>query len=607
MVRIKLATVAFLLFLGISNNFGQDLEKARYFALSDRFDEAKEMLNKIIQSEPNNASAYFYLGQTIIREYLTDSLSNSLTDVCNDAKQAFETGLQKDSAFHLNLVGKGMLEQLCKNDTTAANAYFAKALTGFPKNKKKWTEVHGLIYSKIAFAQTLGKINRPSKTIDYNLSKAKEIAPTSFEIAMQAGEIYLDRKDGTNAIANFNKAAGIKGDSPLPLIKIGDLYLAAKNYDVARNNYDQAKDIDSTNAIVYKSYGELWNTANRYDLAKVNFRKYLQYSGNNISAKISYIISLFKTRDYDEAIEVIKEVQSVDNSRNFLNRVAGYSYFDKKSPAFDETVKYMEKFLQNAKPTSITGRDYSYYGRALIRLKTDSATTAKGIQMLEKSNEMTPDDRLVAEMASAYYSINDYEGAIRLYTQKINSGSTTPNDLIHLGRAYMQIKDFVKAGETFDKAIAADPNNMDALTKSAVAYAYQDPDSKMGLAKPKYEQVIQLGNTDPKKYSRELFDAYKFMGSYYLYGENKSNAGQSEEYYKKIITLDPGNKEWLKTAYSGLAALYTNIALPSKSIEKWELAKRMYEELRKVDPGNTTAPSAIINIQKQINVLKLGL
>lgn len=605
MVRIKLATVAFLLFLGISNIFGQDLEKARYFALSDRFDEAKELLNKVIQSEPNNASAYFYLGQTIIREYLTDSLSNSLTDVCNDAKQVFETGLQKDSTFHLNLVGKGMLEQLCKNDTTAANAYFAKALTGFPKNKKKWTEVNALIYSKIAFAQTLGKVNRPSKTIDYYLSKAKEIAPNSFEVAMQAGEIYLDRKDGTNAIANFNKAAAIKPDSPLPLIKIGDLYLAAKNYDVARNNYDQAKDIDSTNAIVYKSYGELWNTASRYDLAKENFRKYLQFSGNNISAKISYIISLFKTRDYDEAIKVIKEVQAIDNSRNFLNRVAGYSNFDKKNPDFKESVNYLEKFFQNAKPSSITARDYSYYGRALIRLRADSATTAKGIQMLEKSNEMNPDDRLVAEMASAYYSIDDYEGAIRLYTQKINSGNSTPNDLIQLGRAYMQVKDFVKAGETFDKAVAADPNNMDALTKSAIAYAYQDPDSKMGLAKPKYEQVIKVGNTDPKKYSKELFDAYKFMGSYYLYGENKSNISQSEDYYKRIIALDSNNKEWLKTAYSGLASLYTSLALPSKSAEKWELAKRMYQELLKVDPGNTTAPSAITNIQKQINMINV--
>lgn len=97
------------------------------------------------------------------------------------------------------------------------------------------------------------------------------------------------------------------------------------------------------------------------------------------------------------------------------------------------------------------------------------------------------------------------------------------------------------------------------------------------------------------------------MGSYYLYGENKSNMTQSEEYYKRILALDPNNKEWLKTAYSGLAALYTNIAMPAKSVEKWELAKKMYEELKRVDPGNATAASAIPNIQKQINVLKLGL
>jgi tetratricopeptide (TPR) repeat protein len=592
MVRIKLATVAVISFLGITNIFGQNLETARNYALAERFDDAKEELNKLIKNEPNNASAYYYLGQTIIKEYLADSLSNSLADVCSDAKQAFETGLQKDSTYALNFVGKAMLEQLCNNDTTAANNYIQRALASFPKNKKKYTEIHGIIYAKIAYAYTLGATKRYQSAINY-LAKAKEVAPQSFEVAFQSGTIYLDRKDGTNSIANFNRAAAINDKSPLPLIKIGDLYVAAKNYDLARSYYDQAKEIDSTNASVYKSYGELWNTAGRYDLAKQNFRKFLALSGNNIPAKVNYVISLYKTKDYDEAISIIEEIQAVDNSRNFLNRVGGYSSFDKKNPDYEKANKFLTAFFQNAKSSNITPRDYLYYGRTLIKLKKDSISIAKGVDMLNKSYEITKDNSLITEIALSYIYIDDYDNAIKTLNTKVADGTASTFDMLQLGRAYMQVKDFVKAGETFDKIAASDPKNMDALMRSAVAYANQDPDSKQGLAKPKYEAVIALGVTDQKKYMKELFEAYKFMGSYYLYGSgNKSNC---EEYYKKILALDPNNKEWAKVAYSGLAALYTG----QKS---WVSAKSMYQELLKVDPGNTSAQKAINSIQQQINL-----
>jgi tetratricopeptide (TPR) repeat protein len=604
MVRIKLATVAVIFFLGISNIYGQNLETARNYALAERFDDAKEALNKIIQSDPKNVSAYFYLGQTIIREYLADSISNSITDVCTDAKKAFETGLQSDSSYVLNFVGKGMLEQLCNNDTTAANRYFKRALVTFPKNKKKYTETHAVIYAKIAYASTMGKLKRYPNAI-YYLNLAKEVAPQSFEVALQAGDIFLDRKDGSNAIQNFSRAGNINPESPLPLIKKGDLMLAAKNYNQARDYYDQAKEIDSTNAAVYKSYGELWNTAGRYDLAKDNFRKYLTLSGNNIPAKVSYVNSLYKTKDYDEAITVIEEIQAVDNTRNYLNRVGGYSSFDKKNPDYEKANKFLTTFFENAKSTSITARDYLYYGRTLIKLKANNETIGKGLEMLNKSYEMTEDNSLVTEMGLAYMFIDDFDNAIKTFERKVSNGTATTFDLIQLGRSYIAIKDYVKAGETFDKVVAADPKNMEALMRAANAYANQDPESKLGLAKPKYEAIIALGETDPKKYSRELFEAYHYFASFYLYGDDKGDNLQSEEYFKKIISLDSNNKDWLTTAYSGLATLYVGLAPQSTGTTRWEQAKSMFQELVKLDPTNQTAKKAINDIQKQINVIKV--
>lgn len=605
MVRIKLATVVITLILGIGNIFGQNIEDAKKYALAERYDDAKDMLNKVIKNDPNNAVAYFYLGRTIIKEYLSDSLSNSLSDVCEQASAAFETGLKKDSTYALNYVGKGLLAQLCSDDTVAANKFFNRALASFPRNKKKLTRDHALICVHIAFGYTLGK-NKRFKDVPYYINRAKEIAPTDFEIQIIAGNIYLDQKDGTNAISCFNKAAAINAQSPIPQIKIGDLYLAAKNYNSAKTYYDNAKELDSTYAPIYKSYGELWSIAGKYALAKENFRTYLSLSGNNIPAKVSYAISLYKTRDFHEVIEVVKEIQTVDNSRNFLNRIAGYSAFDEKNPQYEVANSYLTEFFKNAKPSSIIPRDYLYYGRTLLKLKSnDSLVNEKGFEMLNKAYELNPTDySLLSEMGQGYFNLNYYDQSIEAFNRKVQAGAATSSDLIYLGRAYMQVKNYAKAAEVFDKIAAADPKNMEALMRAANAYANQDPDSKLGLAKPKYEEVIKLGETDTKKYSRELYEAYRFMGSYYLFSDNSGEMVKCEPYYTKMIELDPNNKEWLKTAYSSLAILYTKNKAGDQ-LSLYTTARNWYYKLLEVDPKNETAHKAIDSLTKQINMIKV--
>lgn len=92
------------------------------------------------------------------------------------------------------------------------------------------------------------------------------------------------------------------------------------------------------------------------------------------------------------------------------------------------------------------------------------------------------------------------------------------------------------------------------------------------------------------------------MASFYLYGDDKGAKIQSEDYFKKILELDPNNKDWGRVAYGGLASLYTELAQTATGTARWEQAKSMFQELLKIDPGNKTASSAISNIQKQINM-----
>ncbi len=83
-----------------------------------------------------------------------------------------------------------------------------------------------------------------------------------------------------------------------------------------------------------------------------------------------------------------------------------------------------------------------------------------------------------------------------------------------------------------------------------------DPNSTEGKAKPIYETIIQKGLTDTVKYINDLFTAYSYMGSYYLYSP-KPDLNNAEIYYKRIINLDLKNIAWQIKGLTSLAVIET--------------------------------------------------
>ena len=206
--------------------------------------------------------------------------------------------------------------------------------------KKEYTPQKAVILTKLAAAQLYGKINSFKKAIGY-LNRAKIINPADPNIYLTLGDVYIKQNDASNALFNYNQALNKDPKSPLPKIKIGNIYMRVPNLNAARPYFEEAQQIDSTFAPVYRSLGELWTMAGRHDLAKQYYYKYMQLSGNTTPAKVRYGNSLFRSKDYAGALEVIEEVLKVDNSRNYLNRIAGIQLLMTRNP----------RILKKQKPT----------------------------------------------------------------------------------------------------------------------------------------------------------------------------------------------------------------------------------------------------------------
>jgi len=572
--------------------FQQKLNAALNLVASEQYENAQLAFEALLKSDPNNAEVNYYYGETIIKDYYSDTLSNSMREMILRAEDLFKKGILKDSLNKLNEVGLGAVKLILSSDTIGADKHFKKAEASIPVKVKLLTEKDARLLTKLGYAQFLNeKIIRYKKALGY-LNRAKEIAPEDPLIYLALGDLYLLKNDGKNALASYNKALSLNPKSPLPKIKIGNIYIRAGNLNAARPYLDEARGIDSTFAPVYRELGELYTMAGQFNLAKTNFRKFLALSGNNTPAKIQYAKALFRSKDYSTALTTIEEILAVDKSRNYLNRLAGYCCYDKKPAELLKGKMYLEEFFKNADPSSIIPRDFLYYSRTLYKVSNkDSVVLSQAFEAFEKAYTLDSNNvSLASEIASNYYYSRMYKKAILWINLKNQKGRTDKDDMMLIGKSYYQLKEYRNADSIFNKLIAAQPDNMQAYLYSARTASNLDPSNELGLAQPKFELLVSKVGTETAKYAKELQEAYTYLGFYYL---QKADYPTAKSWYKKLFELDPANKQWQIQSLKSQAL----VAYKEKNYVE---ARDIYTEIKKMDPADLDAAKAIQDLTKAI-------
>jgi len=122
-----------------------------------------------------------------------------------------------------------------------------------------------------------------------------------------------------------------------------------------------------------------------------------------------------------------------------------------------------------------------------------------------------------------------------------------------------------------------------------------DPTSELGLAKPKFEMLLEKVGSETTKYIKEVAEAYKYFGYYYL---QKKDFPAAKIWSKKLFDLDPSNKQWQLLSLQSLAV----IAYREKNYVE---ARDYYIELRKLDPANPEYTRMIKEFTKTIDAIEI--
>ena len=669
MKRSSFRPAIFLAVLSIVFSFNlkaQDLVSATLLTGSEQYDKAQAMFLQLIQKEPANSKNYFFLGENYLLDYFADTISNSLTVASKSAKEIYQKGVDASPNDPLNYIGLAKVAFYVGDNKTAADMRAkAKSFLLPYKNIKR------IVPQATEYAFALAKIAESyirNGDVDTSLAlplirEAIKIDNKSRDVYLIAGDIYNLLNDGSKAVYYYNQAQIADPKSPTANMKIGNIYVKGRALQQAIPYYEEAISLNANYAPAYRELGQLYLLAQRFDQSKEYFKKYLDLTAGNIPAKTKYVNALFYAKDYDGVIKNVEEIFVVDKSRTYMNRIAGYSCYEKNPPDYNKALSYMETLFKTVTPDRIIKKDYYYMARILLKknqnyqkmieesnglkiqldkeksklsIAPNAAEKAKikvGIDGLttkiatldidiSKANAeidrafgeyakvlaFNPEDKSVSnEIASNYYNYKRYDAAAKTWLKLIDPAKDNTEDYMRIGRAYYTGEKFKTADSVFNIILGKSPNYVPAYLMIARTYYKMDPEMT-GTARLKFEKLVETAKTDSLKNESEMMEAFGYLSYYYMM---KDNFSRSKDYYNRMINLNPNNKENKINGYTGIGSVELRSTTTEKTNEGrlpyLTRATDAYNKILAIDPMNTQAKGQINYIHEFEASIKKGI
>ena len=269
-----------------------------------------------------------------------------------------------------------------------------------------------------------------------------------------------------------------------------------------------------------------------------------------------YSMTAFYLQQYDKALEMAMFGLSRNPRHVGLNRLAFFNLTELKR--YDEALKYADALFHKSDSVQLSYYDYTYYGSAYFGTKQyDKAIEMYLLAIKQKDVDSKTKRAGIAHLLSdAYIAKKDCPNAIRYYKEYIAcTDKPTANDVAGLAGLYVEQANSIKdLDEKKTALIEADAVYADLANKyeNAVEYAnymrarvnaQMDPDSKLGLAKPYYEKLIELIEPRAEKDATErarIIESYRYMIAYnFIVKEDKEAA---KGFASKLQAIDPENE-----------------------------------------------------------------
>jgi len=225
MNRTKEAEKAYLAAIRLKPDYDEaNMKLAELYYLVKKHRESMDLLNTIIQHQPNNGEAYFFRGMNY----------KEVGDT-GKAIASFQRALENESGYYDAVMQIGYL-YAARKDKTALN-YFNEAV----KMRKRSSEAY---FARGYYYQNMGEYQKALN--DYR--KVIDIEPENNMAYYNVGCINFDVKQYKEALRSFDICIQMGSNIPQAFYMRGLIYEMNGNKEEARMNYRQTLDL-------YPGYG----------------------------------------------------------------------------------------------------------------------------------------------------------------------------------------------------------------------------------------------------------------------------------------------------------------------------------------------------------------
>lgn len=501
----------------------------------EKFEQARNIFKSIIQKEPANGEAYYYLGQAYNSLFKPDS-----------ALISYNTGIAiapKTPQLYAGL-GELLLED---NKTTEAQAQFDKAIALCKNKKDEFVNAKGLVAIGSGMLAGENKLLAQASAL---MEEAYNISKEDYDVLTTAGDVYLEMADGSKAATFYNRATVLDPNRPKAFAKIALIWIRVKNLQVAKEALDTAFAKDPNYATAFKNQAEFYSVQRKFALAKESYKNYLKNSEVSSANQLRFALILFKAKEYAEALTNVEEAKANDKTNNiYINRLYAYSCYEagnlkNDAPTFQKGLTAMETLMGKVAVEKLTAGDFEYLGKLQSKTGKDSLALINLNKALSIDANKTD---VKVEIAKIYNKQKKYTEAALTYEEYLSTAKKiTLIDNFNIGKYYNNAKMYGKADSAFAKINVAKPDFADAWYQRANVNASMDSLIKTTVAKELFEKYIEVVTADTAAFnkqkgslSKNVASSYDYLGYYFLQKDMKN---ECKAMYRKALEYDPSNK-----------------------------------------------------------------
>lgn len=537
---MKKTTITFLAacLLLVSSVKSQTVQDGINHLNAGRPESAVSVLKKMLEVNPNNVEATYWLGQSYLE---LDEIASSRI---KSAEELYKKALQSSANAPLLIIGMGHVD-LLENRPTEAKQKFESALE-MTKTKKGYDP---------DLLTAVGRANIDSKAGDLKYAIEKlEIATDKGknpDIWVQLGRAQRKAgkgEGGGDAFKNFNKALEMNPNYGPAFLQLAKIFESQKNWSFVLKYLTDAVTKDPGFSVGYHELFYYHFYRQNYNDAEAQLVKYIESKKPDTDVSDDYLYAqlCWARKDFNCAITKGESVIAAlgDLTKPKVYRLLADAAL--QNGDIQKAKKFSDLFFAKKNPDDIILPDYE--NKALVLGKSNANPEEIYNTYIEGTTvDTTLDAKLdFLKKGSAYFKElknRDYEAKM---IQKVIDMRSEPliNDYFDLAIAYYFKPDYDKARETALVMINKFPEEIygyEWAYNSAVAIATDTTRTvrQDSIGFPSANKLYEFTLKDTVKYKKQYLNSVRFLAAYYI--NQAKDKDKSLEFFRKWLAVDPAN------------------------------------------------------------------